>query len=598
MVANLSRFAQCAELDLAAFAGMVPLEVFGKSIFPAITEKPYFLSLGPHAFHWFALQPQEAAEDGLRARTGEPPTVRVESWENVFAGSMRERLSPMLPAFLRGHRWFRGGKRRIRAAEVHDVIPFPKSSSYLLILRADYTEGEPEFYALAVAAFAGEGPNPEFVLARLIGPGEGTLLLGSALRSPDFCDELLTAILRRRRYIGEKGELAASHTRQFTTLWGSGKREREPAISTVEQDNTTVIFGDRLALKLIRKVEPGPHPEREILALLTELGFPHAPALAGAIEYRNAQGEVATIALLEGYVHGAVQGWQYTRDHLGLFFETAMARGPAGPPEGAAADEAVRELMSSYLEWVRLLGKRTAELHGALSSRAGDPVWAPEPFTDFYRHGLYHAMLGRMNRTMDQLKGALLKLPEPVRREGQAIAEKEAAFRARFRVLRDQRLAAGRIRIHGDYHLGQVLYTGKDFVVVDFEGDPSRPLSERRIKRSPLEDVAGLIESLYTASHGVLWGEAPGVITTPERIPALGKWARFWGRSASLALLDSYLETPEIAPLLPQDPEQVRMLLRLFLMDLALRKLSFELDHAPERIGTPCHLLLDLLEAA
>ncbi len=150
-----------------------------------------------------------------------------------------------------------------------------------------------------------------------------------------------------------------------------------------------------------------------MLELLTELGFPNAPPLAGAVEYRNAAGEVATVGVLETYVHDAVQGWQYTRDHLGLFFETAMARGPAGPPEGAAADEAVRELMSSYLEWVRLLGKRTAELHVALASRAGDPVWAPEPFTDFYRLGLYHAMVGRLNRALDQLKSGMPKLPEP-----------------------------------------------------------------------------------------------------------------------------------------------------------------------------------------
>jgi maltose alpha-D-glucosyltransferase / alpha-amylase len=598
VVANLSRFTQCTELDLSSHAGMVPLEVFGKSIFPPITKKPYFLSLGPHAFHWFALQPREAAEDGLRARTGEAPAVRVESWENVFQGAMREKLNPMLPAFLRSRRWFRGGKRRIRAAEVHDLIPFPKSSSYLVIIRADYTEGEPEFYVVALSVFAGEGPKPDFVLARLIGPGEGVLLLGSALRDPDFCEELLTAIMRRRRYSGEVGELAASHTRQFGAIWDAGKRELVQSISTIDQDNTTVIFGDRLALKIVRKVEPGPHPEREMLALLTELGFPNAPTLVGAIEYRNREGEAATVAVLETYVHDAVQGWQYTRDHLGLFFETAMARGPAGPPEGVAADEAVRELMSSYLEWVRLLGKRTAELHVALASRAGDPVWAPEPFTDFYRHGVYHAMLGRLNRAMDQLKSGMPKLPEPLRREVRAVTEKEQAIRARFRVLRDQRITARRIRIHGDYHMGQVLYTGKDFVIVDFEGDPGRSLSERRIKRSPLEDVAGMIESLYTASHGVLWGEAPGVITSPDLLPALGAWARFWGRSSSRALLDSYLETPGIIPLMPQAPEQVRMLLRLFVMDLALRKLNFELTHAPERIGMPCHMLLDLLEVA
>jgi maltose alpha-D-glucosyltransferase / alpha-amylase len=252
--------------------------------------------------------------------------------------------------------------------------------------------------------------------------------------------------------------------------------------------------------------------------------------------------------------------------------------------------------MSSYLEWARLLGRRTAEMHVALASRR-DAVWAPEPFTDFYRQGLYHAMLGRLSRTMEQLRGAVEKLPERLRPDVRAVLEREQAIRGRFRFLRDHRLKAWRIRIHGDYHLGQVLYTGKDLVIIDFEGDTSRPLSERRIKRSPLEDLAGMIESLYSASHGVLWGEAPGVVPTPERAMALGEWARFWGRNASLALLDTYADVTGIGDLLP-DADQISTLLRRYLMDLALRKLNYDLSHGPERIGLPCQLILDLLEAA
>jgi len=154
-----------------------------------------------------------------------------------------------------------------------------------------------------------------------------------------------------------------------------------------------------------------------------------------------------------------------------------------------------------------------------------------------------------------------------------------------------------RIRIHGDYHLGQVLYTGKDFVMIDFEGDPSRPLSERRIKRSPLQDVAGMIDSFYHASHGVLFGEAPGVIPKPESAAALEKWSRYWARTVASAFLAAYLETPGVAKLLPQNPEHVRIMIRLYLADFALHKLSFQLTHAPERIRVPSHLILDLLEA-
>jgi maltose alpha-D-glucosyltransferase/alpha-amylase len=155
-----------------------------------------------------------------------------------------------------------------------------------------------------------------------------------------------------------------------------------------------------------------------------------------------------------------------------------------------------------------------------------------------------------------------------------------------------------RIRIHGDFHLGQVLYTGKDFVVIDFEGDPARPLSERRIKRSPLDDVAGMLDSFYHASHGVLFGEAPGVIPKPESLNALEAWAKFWFHWVSRAYLNEYLQTAGVAALLPPRREDIHALLRLFLLDLALRKLSFELTHAPERIRVPSHAIVELVEAA
>ncbi len=595
VVANLSRFTQCVELDLSPYQGMRPLELFGSTEFPAVGDRPYFLSLGPHAFHWFALHPKDEVQYGLRIRTGEPPTLVVESWENVFSASVRATLNPMLPWFLRGQRWYRSRSRTIRVAAIHDVIAFPKSRSYLVIIRADFTEGDPEFYTLALSVSAGDVENPEFILARLRGPG-GSGLLYSALRNRDFCDELLGAILRRKRYPGELGELLAAHTRAFRTAWGDDRPALEPAPSRSDQDNTTLFYGDRFALKLLRKVEGGPHPEKEIGALLTKEDFPNVAPLAGSIEYRNPEGEPVTIALLHGFRRGAVEGWQYTLDHLGMFYEGALARGPAGP-EADHGPEIGRELISSYLETVRLLGKRTGEMHAALAAHEGDPIFAPEPFTDFYRHGLYHGLLGRLGRTTDQLRAQLSGLPQSVQPDAQAVIDRQESLRDRFRFFRDQRLDAARIRIHGDYHLGQVLYTGKDFTVIDFEGDPARPLSERRIKRSPLQDVAGMIDSFYHASHGVLFGEAPGVIPKPESKDALEKWSRFWARTVSLAFLDSYLATPGVAALLPQNPEHVHMMIRLYLADVALRKLGFELAHAPERIHVPAHLIVDLLEA-
>jgi maltose alpha-D-glucosyltransferase / alpha-amylase len=597
VVANLSRFAQCTEIDLSKYRDLVPLELFGKTAFPVISERPYVLSLGPHAYYWFALQAKESREESLRIRTGEPPTIVIESWEEVFTGQARAAFNRLLPYFLKGRRWFRGANRSIRAAEIYDVVPFPKSRSYVLVVRVDYAEGDPELYTIPVSATPAEEGDAGLVLARLQTRDGAAGRLFSGLRSREFRDDLLAAILRRRRFSGEHGEIAASHTRTFRAMWGEDRPALESSLAKTDHDNSILFYGDRFALKFFRKVEGGPNPEREIGAMLTEARFPNVPPLAGTLEYRGREGEPMVLGLLSGLVREATEAKQYTLDHLGLFYESALTHGPSGPPPDKGGALAA-EMAGSYLEFVRLLGRRAAELHLALAAKQDDPAFAPEPYTDLYRYGLYHSMLARQGRTMDLLRARLKALPESGRAEAHALLERQAAVRGKFQYLRDHRIAAMRIRIHGDFHLGQVLYTGRDFVFLDFEGDPDRPLSERRIKRSPLQDVAGMLDSFYHAAHGVLFGEAPGVIPKPESLKALDAWAKLWYRTVATAFVTSYLAAPGIDALMPSNREHLRSLLRLFLLECSLHKLAHVSVNAPERIRVPIHAIFELLEAA
>ncbi len=185
------------------------------------------------------------------------------------------------------------------------------------------------------------------------------------------------------------------------------------------------------------------------------------------------------VALLQGFVRQATPAWNYTLNYLGIFYGQALAGFPAGPLPDAKEDELRRDLIGSYLEIVRLLAKRTAELHVTLAGISDDPAFAPEPYNDFYRHGLYHGMLGRQGRVADRLRSTIDRLPESVRADARAVLERQPAIRERLRYFRDQRFSATRIRIHGDYHLGQVLYTGKDFVHNRFRrrSRPSRSAS-------------------------------------------------------------------------------------------------------------------------
>jgi maltose alpha-D-glucosyltransferase / alpha-amylase len=619
IIANLSRFTQATEIDLSKYKGLVPQELFGRSDFPAITDHPYFLSLAPHSVYWFALHHREARIESFRIRRGEPPTIRIESWDEVFTAPVRKALNELMPAFLRARPWFHGetpvsetlhGKRIMRLAEIEDIVAFSRSRSYLLLIRVDYSGGDPELYTVPVSVLVGDPEDSRFVLARLEAPDGSAAWLHSAFRDREFCEELLAAILRRRRHAGDRGQLIGSHTRTLRGLLGSDHPALEPSVAKTEQENTTVFYGDRLALKILRKLEAGPHPELEITSFLTQIGFPNAPRLAGSLEYRLGSGDSPdssmTFAILHGFIHETTDAWRYTLNQLGVFFEHALARSPTGPPDPDLDDTEARELIGSYMEAVRLLGKRTAELHLALASNTDNPDFAPEPFTDFYRLGLYHGILNRFYRMLDQLRTAEPQLPENVRADARALLDRQNGIRAKIRFLRDQRLTASRIRTHGDYHLDQVLYTGKDFVIIDFEGDPSRPLSERRIKRSPLEDIAGMLDSFYHAAHGVLFGETPGVIPVPENLDALEAWAKFWFRWVSRAFIAAYHETPVsraykdgssgVAAFLPSDPNHLRSVLVAFLLDQSFRRLMGALASSPERIRIPAHAILELTE--
>ncbi|MGH8057651.1 MAG: phosphotransferase, partial [Candidatus Entotheonellia bacterium] len=299
--------------------------------------------------------------------------------------------------------------------------------------------------------------------------------------------------------------------------------------------------------------------------------------------------------------------WTYTLDALGHYFERVLAR----PAEVLAAPlpctpllaqieqdlpPPVSDFVATYLEDAYLLGQRTAECHVALASEPDDPNFAPEPFTDFYRRGLYHAMLSLADEAFQLLRRRLLDLPEALQEDARRALELEPEARRRFRSIRDRKITAMRIRCHGDYHLGQVLHTGKDFVIIDFEGEPARPLSERRIKRSPLRDVAGMLRSFHYASYAALLGHVAGV--RQEDLASSEPLVRFWYLWVSVAFLKAYLAVARPANLLPQGLEELQVLLDAHLLEKAVYELSYELNNRPDWVGIPLRGILQLLETA
>jgi maltose alpha-D-glucosyltransferase/alpha-amylase len=375
-----------------------------------------------------------------------------------------------------------------------------------------------------------------------------------------------------------------------------------------EQSNSSVLYGDRLILKLFRRPEWGINPDVEVTTYLTErAGFRHVPPVAGTIEYRRPGEPIRSLAVVQGFVPNRGVAWQFTLDHLSRFFARVLDQ-----PAGAAADpalaapigllaraersvpEAVGGAIGSFLADAELLGRRTGELHLALAGETVDEDFVPEPYTESCQHAWQSSVGNLTAKTFELLRARLAHLAAEVQTRARRLLGLEAAIQERFAVLTRGHNTGLRIRVHGDYHLGQLLYTGADFVIIDFEGEPARPLAQRRGKSSPLRDVAGMLRSFDYAAHSALATlRSQGAGGDPT---AAGRWARIWNAWTGAAFLASYLRTVAGAALLPKSPGELQMQLDALLLEKAVYELQYELNNRPGWVPIPLAALLELAD--
>jgi maltose alpha-D-glucosyltransferase / alpha-amylase len=619
VVANLSRFAQGAELDLKRFVGSQPTEVFGRTHFPPISEQPYFISLGPYAFYWFHLEPASTSQDTVKPVTDhiDAPEFSVNSLAEVFAPSMRPTFARLMPRALHDRPWYFGRNKIVRSMEVADVIALPPSGSYLLLVAVEYGDADPETYMIPLSVSDGEKmesvlrDRPESVLARLLLPDDRRAIVHAGVLDRAFSDVLLSAVLKRKRFTGEIGVVVAGHAREFRHVWKNLRSDLEPS-ADISGISTAIKYGQDFNLKLYRKLDIGINPDRELMEFLTAEGFTHVPRALGAIEYRVTDSDErvssTTLGLLTTLSRNATNGWAFTLDHLGLFFEHALAIPQddsrlreltlSSPIDltGQPIPTMMNELLGTQAELIRQLGRRTAEMHRVLSSRSDLPDFAPEPFTDFYRHSLYHGMLGYASRSIDALRNSFRSLPQAVQDDASSLIEREPEVRSRFNQVRDQRLSGWRIRHHGDLHLTQLLFTGNDVLFTNFEGELTRPMSERRIKRSALRDVAGMVRSFHYVAHAVLYGHVPGIVPAKAGHPQLNFWSQAWYQWVSAIFIGEYIKTADRAPFLPATRNEINILLSAYLLQKALIEIEYELENRPDWVRIPVNGVLEMLD--
>lgn len=521
---------------------------------------------------------------------------------------IRQALPGLLPAFLQSKRWFAGKSEKIASIGIEDSFSLP--AGFIFLIAVAFESSRSQRYALPLAARSSESAvinDP----ARMIIPasaGRPACALSDALDDSRFAMALLDSIRSGSLVNGENGALAASATnwlKDFADSRSAGwLSQLQPSVMRVEQSNTSVNYGGALMLKFFRRPEEGVNLDFETGRFLTEKAhFAHTPPVAGHIEYRRPGRPPATLALLQGFVKNQGDAWSYTLRSLDQYFSRASANElvvepPAAPLLSLAASEpprSAREIIGEYLDSAALLGQRTAELHLALAHDPSDPEFAPEPFASQDRESLSTAMVALAGQSIELLESRLDFLPDLSRHKAKRVLEKRAALLGHCKEIARRPMTAARARIHGDYHLGQVLYTGTDFVIIDFEGEPERPLSARRLKQSPLRDVAGMLRSFSYAAGAALLSLGGDAADSPVEESSLRRLARFWTRWVKARYLRSYLETSRGAAFVPTDPAGLDLLLRLFVMDKALYEIIYELRNRPDWVSIPLDGVLDAL---
>ncbi len=609
VVANLSKHVQPAEIDLKEFTGFVPVEAFSKNRFPLIKDDaPYFFSCSAHSFQWFILE-----KTALEPAAETLPTLVIEEW-NQFTGVTNLQLfeKEILPVYLQNKKWFTGKKHTVHHTLVADQFAFSAEQCpvLLLLVEVTYESGLPELYQLPVTFILKQAAKkiwdncPEAVIANMtIGGAEG--ILCDAFYTAEFQQFLLTEFAKNNTLTSSENTILFKSNGEVTEAVQNGT-EAAGKIHVVDENNTSITYGNRFFLKMYRKVDYGINPDVEMSAYLSEQKkFTHLPLFSGFIEFTSGNGTV-TLGLLQNLIENHGDGKTYMLERVNNFIERVLARDrqqlTANERSGSFSHPTSFEELPENLQilfspraadQMQLLGERTGEMHLALHFDSHLKEFVAEEFSLHYQRSLFSAMQSLVRETYQNLYKSLDELPAPIKQNlGHLIGRKDDLLTL-LKSIYTKKLDVQKIRIHGNFNLQKVLLTGKDLVIQDFGGNTSRRFSERRLKRSPLRDLADMVCSVYyVAFEGFFLNHQVPKEDRASLLPFAEQWAFFM----SSFFLNAYYKTVADAPFLPAESHDRKMLVETFLLERALKQLNFELQHRADWVGVPLRLILSLMK--
>lgn len=598
ILVNLSKYSQPVEIDLSQYGGYVPVEVFSKNKFPIIREdSPYIFTLGSHSYEWFILQ-----KTGVEADKQMLPSLQVKSWQDIMSEETQYELqNNVLPKYLTTTDWYVSKNRAAHSINItnYAFVTLGDYNPVIVLFEVQFENGLPESYQLPLT-FAREKlaqklseTCPTAIIATMkVGNDEG--LLVDALYTPQFQQALVRKIANNESINLPESTIDFYTRRDSADLGSLG--EMKSSINT-EDGFTAIQYENGYFMKLYRKVDPTTNPDLEITRFLSvEVGFENIPPFAGAIEWKFQRDTIA-LGMLQYLSENHGDGYSFMRARINNYIERLLAtdRGKILQSKfvGTLTDPVAFEELPADLQILlganasdtaALIGKRTAELHMALASTRNSKDFAPEEFSLHYQRSLFSSMQSLVRETYENKGRAFNNLPEHWQAELNELFSHQQEVLTVLKRIYEKKLNVVKIRVHGNYHLGQVLLTGKDVAITDFGGDPAKSFSDRRLRRSALRDVASMMRSIRYAAYE---GFVKSTNFQQDELNDMLPFAALWVHYITGFFMKAYLDTAGNSSFIPADKADLMMMLDTYLLEKSVIDLNYELNNRPEMLLVP-----------
>lgn len=616
-LANVSRTAQAVELDLSAYAGLVPLEMTGGSPFPPIGELNYLLTLPPYGFYWFLLADETQQPDWYRA----PPEPLPEHVTFVLRNDLRDLLEPaaqatlerdVLPAYLGKRRWFGGKGARLNSVRIIETALLPRSthagsgvdSAQVLLTEIEVDSGvERQRYQIPLTIFFEDNSMPalahQLALAR-VRRRQRVGVLTDGLASEYLARSLVETITKAGTQGMAINEIESAEQNSLHFISTSALQnldliaaDLEVRTLAVEQSNSSVILGERAVLKMLRRLFPGRHPEVDMSGALTEGGFTHTAPLLGYVYRESADGTPTVLAVLQGYIPNQGNGWEWVLERLERYSQemASLQAIEAEREDEYAAREA--EALETLSRFAGVVGTRLGEMHQVLATRTHDPEFQPMLATQADCRKWADSVAIQVQRALDHLEEVRSSLSDNDRRDAEALLRSRHELLKVIADLAEKGEGSLLFRIHGDLHLGQILVSQDDAYFIDFEGEPMREVQDRSSKASPYRDVAGILRSFHYATATA--AERNSLLENEKVREMHVEFLEHFHQSVCDSFLKAYKNMAVKLGHRWQHAAGQEALIKLFTLEKAAYEVVYEATNRPAWIRIPLQGLMDIV---